>query len=1051
MFETRMVTSQEEGKLSSSKTIIDESLSKMTEKDLASEKFVKKMDGRSGKESQSGSVLVVGGGIGGVQTSLDLAESGFKVYMVESKASIGGVMSQLDKTFPTNDCSMCILSPKLVEASRHPMITMMTLTEVMDVEGEAGDFTVTLKKKPRYVREDRCIGCGLCAEKCPSKVPAEYELGLMNRKAIYVAYAQAVPMKYAIDPDHCLYLTKGRCGVCAKVCPADAIDYEMKETIEKVNVGAVVLSPGFELFDSSLKTEYGYKRHKNVMSSLEFERVLSATGPYQGHVLRPSDREAPKKVAFIQCVGSRDEKVGNPYCSSVCCMYALKQAIIAGEHSPDLKTTIFFMDVRAVGKEFQDYANRAEGEYGIRMQRGSRVASVEEIENNNLLLRYSVGTEICAEEFDLVVLSAGFKPPAQAKVLADRLGFELNEYGFCKTSIYNPLETSRKGIYVTGAFSAPKDVPTTVAEASGAAAKAGSHIFKNRISIDTVVKEVPENDVTGQEPRIGVFICDCGINIRGTIDVPSVVEYVKTLPNVTYVMENKYACSADTQVLIKDLILEHKLNRVIVASCTPRTHESLFQSTCREAGLNPFLFEMANIRDQCSWIHVNEPEKATEKAKDLVKMAIAKSRYLEPLTKSKLPVTHSAVVIGGGLAGMTAALDIAAQGFKVDILEATDTMGGQMNDLYTFEDGISPRKYIKDLESKIQADKNISVHLNTKAEDVSGFVGNFKVKITGGKELETGAIVVATGAKPYTPKEYNYGKDQKVVTQNELEKIMAEGKFKAKDVVMIQCVGSRNDEAPYCSRVCCSKAIKNAIEIKNKNPDTQVYILHKDIRTYGFRELLYKEASKLGVIFIRYPEDKMPEMTADGNIVVDDVMLGEQIHLSPDCVVLSVGIRPNEGNEDIAKMLKVSTSKDRYFLEAHMKLRPVDFANGGIFMAGLAHWPKFIDETIGQASGAASRAITIISKEYLETQGIVAQANEDICDGCGICEPLCEYKAITMIVDPLNPANRKANVNEGLCMGCGTCVAACPSGAMEQLGFKNDQIMAMIKAALEVE
>ncbi|HOE53348.1 MAG TPA: FAD-dependent oxidoreductase, partial [Methanomassiliicoccales archaeon] len=572
--------------------------------------------------SKSGSVLVVGGGIGGVQTSLDLAESGFKVYMVESKASIGGVMSQLDKTFPTNDCSMCILSPKLVEAARHPMISMMTLTEVMGIEGEAGNFTVTLKKKPRYVREDRCVGCGLCAEKCPSKVPSEYELGLMNRKAIYVAYAQAVPMKYAIDADKCLYLTKGKCGNCKKVCPADAIDYEMKEQIEKINVGAVVLAPGYELFDARLKKEYGYKEFKNVLNSLEFERVLSATGPYQGHVVRPSDHQTPKKVAFIQCVGSRDEKVGNPFCSSVCCMYALKQAIIAGEHTTGLKSTIFFMDLRAFGKEFEDYAKRAENEYGIKMHRGTRVASVEETEGNNLLLRYSDGNNVLAEEFDLVVLSAGFQPPSSAKALADRLGFKLNEFGFCQTGVYTPLETTKKGVYVTGAFSAPKDIPTSVAEASGAAAKAGSHVFNNRVSIDTVVKEVPETDVTGQEPRIGVFVCDCGINIRGTVDVPSVVEYVKTLPNVVYAAENKYTCSADTQESIKKMIKEHKLNRVVVASCTPRTHEALFQSTIKEAGLNPFLFEMANIRDQCSWIHMHEPEKATEKAKDLTRMAV---------------------------------------------------------------------------------------------------------------------------------------------------------------------------------------------------------------------------------------------------------------------------------------------------------------------------------------------------------------------------------------------------------------------------------------------
>jgi len=421
---------------------------------------------------------------------------------------------------------------------------------------------------------------------------------------------------------------------------------------------------------------------------------------------------------------------------------------------------------------------------------------------------------------------------------------------------------------------------------------------------------------------------------------------------------------------------------------------------------------------------------------------------LEPLTKSKLSVNHSAVVIGGGLAGMTAAMDMAAQGFKVDILEATGAMGGNMVNLYTNEDGMSPRQYIKDLEAKLRANDKISVHLNTKVEDVTGFVGNFKVKVTGDKELETGAIVVATGAKAYEPTEYNYGKDKKVVTQNELEKALSEGSFAAKNVVMIQCVGSRNEEAPYCSRVCCSKAVKNAIEIKKKDPKAQVYVLHKDIRTYGFRECLYKEAGQLGVKFIRFPEDKMPEMTADGKIVVDDTILGAPVELSPDCLVLSVGIRPNDDNEDLAKMLKVPTSKDHYFLEAHMKLRPVDFATSGIYLAGLAHWPKFIDESIAQASGAASRAMTIISKQYLESQGIVASVNESICDGCGICEPICPYKAISMVVDATNPVKRKAFVNEGMCMGCGCCVAACPSGAMEQKGFKNDQILAMVKAVL---
>jgi len=1010
-------------------------------------------EGGAGMEKKTGAVMVVGGGISGVQTALDLAESGFKVYMIESKPSIGGVMAQLDKTFPTNDCSMCILSPKLVEAARNPMITMMTLSEVVSVTGEAPDFTVTVKKTPRYVREDRCVGCGLCAEKCPSKVSNEFDLGLVQRKAIYVPYAQAVPMKYSIDAKKCLFLTKGRCGNCKKVCPADAIDYEQKETIETIHVGAVVLAPGYEVFDAKLKKEYGYGEFKNVVTSLEFERILSATGPSQGHVERPSDKITPKKVAFLQCVGSRDEKVGNNYCSSVCCMYALKQGIIAGEHTAGLKPTIFFMDIRAFGKEFEDYRARAENEYGIRMFRGTRVASVDEDpETKNLIVRYSNGAENNSEEFDMVVLSVGFEPPASAHALSDALGFKLNKYGFAETGVFSPLETSRPGVYVTGAFSAPKDIPQSVAEASGAASKAGSQVFQNRVHY--VAPETKEIDVTGQEPRVGVFVCDCGINIRGTVDCPDVVEYAKTLPNVVHAEEGKYTCSADFQEKIKQRIKELNLNRVVVASCTPRTHEPLFQSTVKEAGLNPYLFEMANIRDQCSWIHMHEPEKATQKSKDLVRMAVAKARLLEPLGKSKLGVLHSAVVVGGGLAGMTAALDMAAQGFPVQILEKSDRLGGNMNNMNYEEEGKPVKDRLNSIIAQVRDDDKISVHLNTTVSDVAGFVGNFKVKTSKGDEIDTGAVVVAVGGQQYKPKdkEFMYGHDPKVVTQWELEEHMLKGPLHAKSVVMIQCVGSRNKEAPYCSRVCCTEAVKNAIHIKQTSPSTEVYILHKDIRTYGFREDYYRDAGQLGVRFIRFNEGDDPKVEKHGqglSVTVNDVVLGEPIKLHSDCVVLSTGIRPYHENDDLAKALKVPLSKDGYFLEAHMKLRPVDFATNGVFLAGLAHWPKFMDETIAQASGAAARAMTIISKDYLETEGIIAAVNEDVCNGCGVCEPVCEYKAITIVKDPHNPEKLLAMVNEGLCKACGTCVAACPSGAMEQKGFKNEQMIAIIDAALQ--
>ncbi|MBC7108026.1 MAG: CoB--CoM heterodisulfide reductase iron-sulfur subunit A family protein [Methanomassiliicoccales archaeon] len=993
-----------------------------------------------------GAVMVVGGGISGVQAALDLADSGFKVYLVEKRPSIGGTMAQLDKTFPTNDCSMCILAPKLVAAGRHHNIELICNADVEMIDGVPGDFRVTLKKRTLRVDEKKCTGCGVCAEKCPVETYDEYNEKMKKRKAIYIMYPQAVPLVYSIDKNVCI-----GCGVCAEECRAKAVVYDKSDDALEISVGSIILSPGFEEFDATLKKEYGYGVYKNVVTSIEFERMLSASGPYLGTVMRPSDGEIPKKIAFVQCVGSRDEKVGRTYCSSVCCMYAIKEAIIAGEHSENLESHIFFMDIRAVGKEFEDYRERAENEYGIKIHRAARVASIEEDPvTKNLIVRYSENGNTISEEFDLVVLSVGLTPCSDAEKLSRRLNFKLNKHGFCETDTYNPLSTSRPGIFVSGSFVSPKDIPTTVAEASGAAAKAASLISSARNTLVTVKEYPPEIDVAGQEPRIGVFVCHCGINIGGVVKVPSVVEYARTLPGVVYAEDNLYTCSSDTQERIKEKIKEHRLNRVVVASCTPRTHEPLFQNTIREAGLNPYLFEMANIRDQCSWIHMHEPEKATKKSMDLVRMAVAKVRLAEPLKKFKLPVNQTAVIIGGGLAGMTAALEIAAQGFNVHLIEKTDRLGGNLAKLQLPEGGKRPQAFIDETIRKIMESRNITVHLNSEVTDVTGFVGNFKVK-TKDSEIEAGAIIIATGAEEYRPTEYLYGQDSRVMTQLELEKKLADGMFTAKKIAMIQCVGSRNEEIKYCSRICCAHAIKNAIEIKKRSPATEVYVLHKDIRTYGFREELYREAAGLGVNFVRFPEKTPPVVEKDRDALVVRVMdqtLGEEIALKLDYVVLSTGIRPNPDNEKIAKMVKVPLSKDGYFLEAHMKLRPVDFATEGVFLAGLAHWPKFIDETIAQACGAAARAMTILSKKELETEGIIAAVNEYICDGCGICEPVCEYKAIQIVKDPSNPEKLRAVVNEGLCKGCGACVAACPSGAMEQKGFKTVQMIAMIDAAL---
>lgn len=996
------------------------------------------------------SALVIGGGIAGIQASLDLADRDIHVYLVERDPSIGGRMSRLDKTFPTNDCSACILSPKMADCYGHPNIDVLTFSEVVKVDGGPGDFKVKVVKKARYVDIEKCTGCGDCLEKCPSKnIPDENEYGLKTRKAVYIPHAQAVPRMAIIDPNHCRKLLNDKCGLCEKACQRGAINYKDAPKEVVLEVGSIICANGFNTWDAKISTEYGYGRFANVVTAMEYERMMCASGPSGGHIKMPSNGDDPKRIAFIQCCGSRSEKKGwQKYCSSVCCMYATKQAIITKEHSDVDQEDIFFMDIRSFGKEFENYIHRAEGEYGIKMHRSARVASVEENPlTRHLTVKYTDEKgEPKAQEYDLVVLSIGLNPPEGAEEFAKIMGINLNKYGFCETSIFDPLATSREGVFVTGAFAAPKDIPTSVAEASGASAKAGAFIVDDKF-VPCAPKEFPEEKETvGSEPRIGVWVCSCGTNIGSTVDVPKVTEYVAGLPGVVHATTSMYSCAQDALGEITNAIKEKNLNRVVVASCTPRTHEPLFRNACREGGLNQYLFNMANIRDQCSWIHMHEPAKATEKAKDLVRMAVAKVRLLEPLVGAKIPVHNSAAVIGGGVTGMTAALDIAAQGYPVHLVEKTAKLGGNANNFYHDEDGTAVSKHVKDLVGKVESNKLITVHLNAEVKDIPGFVGNFKLQIAD-QETDVGAVILAVGAAPYVPKEYGYGSDAKVATALEVEKLISEKKFNAKNVAFIQCVGSRNEETTYCSRVCCTTALRNAIAIKEGDAKANVTIFHKDIRSYGFREELYNKASKLGVRFLRFPEGSQPKY--DGNVVkAFDSILGDDVAVPVDCLVLSTGIAPQrEEKEELAKMLKIPISKDGFFFEAHQKLRPVDFATEGVYVAGLAHWPKHIDECIAQASGAASRALTVISKSELVSEGVIASVNEKYCDGCGVCEGCCEYSAIEIV--EVEPGKLRSVVNAGLCKGCGCCVAACPSGAMEQKGFKNNQIQAEIDACLD--
>ncbi len=1004
-----------------------------------------------------------------MRAAIDLADSGYKVYLIDALSSIGGVVAQLGFMFPTHDCVLCrgtsehgygcsrpAISPFLLDHSRHAHIEMMTWTTVERVAGLPGDFSVTLHRRARHVQIEKCINCGKCAEVCPTERPSKYQAGLVKRKAAFKASPRAIPNAYAIEKgDYC-----EDCRRCEEVCPTKAIDLDEADHYETIRVGAIILAVGYELYNPSASAEYGYGRYPNVVTGIQYERLASRSGPTEGVPARPSDGRIPQKIAWLQCIGSRDQK--HPYCSSICCMYATKEAVLAKQRIPNVECHIFIMDERAFSKEYNAYFQQSKTQWGVHYTR-CRVSQIkEDPKTRDLILQYRDEDGALKEErFELVVLSVGSEPPRNAIALAKALGIRLNEYGFCLTDKFEPLDTSRSGIFVAGAFSTPKEIPETIIDASGAAARA-MRLLSGRVR--PLPQILPaERDLRGEPARVGLFLCRCNGQISETIDLQAVADFATKLPAVACVKLLNYACISQDLELLKTIILKERLNRVVVAACTPRTHEALFQRALRETGLNPYLLEFVSLREHGAWVHQDDPLGATLQAQEVVRVAVARARTLKPVQKTRQPVVHSALVLGGGLAGMTAALTLADEGISVYLIERDSLLGGNLRHLHQTAEGADPQRLLRSLIKDVECHERITVLTQTELIGFSGRVGQFRSRLRTSansieieQEIEHGVIIIATGAHEYQGNVYLLGRDPRVLTQLQLEKLLTENLDLArqlKQIVMIQCVRPNGEAVEYCSRVCCTNTMKNAIRIKQLNPDCQIYVLYKDLITYGFREQFYTEARRRGVLFVRYTErpqiHTLPSPLAgregEGQlrVFVEDPTLKQQLALTPDLVVLSTAIVPQETNAPLAKLLGLPLSREGFFMEAHLKLRPMDFIPDGIYLCGMAHYPKFIEETIAHALAAAGRAMTVLSKDFLEVGGVIAEVDQSKCVACLTCVRTCPFAIPQIDKNAVGNGGIRgaAYIDPARCQGCGTCTSECPAKAIQLRHFYDDQLI----------
>ena len=977
------------------------------------------------------SALVIGAGIAGIKASLELAEMGHKVFLIERNPNIGGKLTSLDKQYPTDDCTLCQMLPtfgseKLTECClrrdlQHENIEIITNAEIENFKGKAGNFSLQIKKEIGIIDCEKCNDCGECEEICP--VIVEFDGGV--RKAIYVKSPLSAPNSYIIDEINCT-----KCGKCEEICPTKAIDFSKKEKTQKIDldVGGIIVALGFEEFNPKTLRQYNYEYSQDIVTNMEFEKLFSGFGINKKEFFRPSDNKKIKKLAILQCIGSRD--TDRNYCSSACCMIALKEAILVKESSPEINVTVFYMDMRAFGKNYHKYYEKAK-KLGVKFI-NFRVPNIDILLNRNLLISYFEKGELKDEDFEMVVLSNGFLAPEKNKEIAQKLGINLNEHGFFQTSGISQVETNKDGIYVCGTAVEPKDITDTMIEASAAAMKT-SH-FLNKIT-EKENKRDNKNKSDDDEQKLEIVLIEPRKDFKNKLKINEIEKFSKSLSGVTSVKILK-----STSNLLK--YLEPKIGKLLIANFELQSLSNKFKSLEKDIKELPIIVNPINI----PIINDLDKDKNTLIAKKQIEFGVEKLKTDDfQVTKDNL--TKRALIIGGGITGLSSALAIAGKGYEVDLIEKSDKLGGNLITTFYTIDGLDTQKFLKETILKVEKENLIKVYKNSNIEDISGYAGNFETIIKTDDEIRTlknGTIIIATGGKENNTNEYSFGKDKRIITQKELEKNINKNKIKAKNIVMIQCVGSREGENSYCSRICCTTALKNAMKLKENNKDSKIFILNRDIMCYGFLEEFYKKAGEMGISFIRYDLEDKPKVTIKKKIEVDvnDSILGENLNIEADLLVLSTGIVPNE-NLKLAEKIGLQLDDFGFFKEANAKFRPLDFLKAGIFVCGLAHSPRNLKESISQAYAVAGRAVTILSRENLFSRKEISEVNQRWCVGCELCIVACPFSARVLDVE-----KGVAKTIDILCQGCGVCAMICPSGVSKLRGAKDKQVFALVDVAV---